>query len=395
MSSLGMLPQYTYRTHRHPVPSRRIREIALIGLSICLAVSFAFLVPRGLPYDEPSHWLNVLHVATYWTLPYIGDPDVSYEAQQGPLAYFADALVYSIVGGGTVGFYVVRLTGVVWLAVCAWSSHWLVVRAFPTLRSTAAGGVAIVFANPMLLACAMSIQNDIPALALALYAVRSADQGKWSRAGLLIGLSALTKLTYLIALVPMAILLAQRASSWRPPVGAVAITFSTCSWWMVRNIVAYGDPTGRSAVDATGTTFSPLGWHGLSTIAHLGQSATTYLWLPVEYFRNVIHAPVAIRLTVAGLTAVILVAGLSTLSRTRTFSAAVLVIAGGVSVAFWATTAVLVQAGAFRLAYLVLPLWAAASSAWLLWLPRRIQVLTVAIIIVALNVWILFAVRGL
>jgi D-alanyl-D-alanine carboxypeptidase (penicillin-binding protein 5/6) len=179
----------------------------LTGLAVSVAFAFAVVIPVGLPYDEPSHWLNVLHIARDWTLPRIGDPDVSYEAQQAPLAYYVGAAVYTLAGGGTVGFYVVRVSGVVWLGLCAVASHRLVAAAFPRLGDTAWLGVAVAYGNPMLLACAMSVQNDVPALAIALWGLERAGKQKPVAAGVLVGLACLTKLPAVAVLVGVVILL--------------------------------------------------------------------------------------------------------------------------------------------------------------------------------------------
>jgi hypothetical protein len=56
--------------------------LVILGLSAILGIAFVAVVTPGIPYDEPSHWLNVLYYANHHWIPTIGDPSVSYEAQQ-------------------------------------------------------------------------------------------------------------------------------------------------------------------------------------------------------------------------------------------------------------------------------------------------------------------------
>jgi hypothetical protein len=191
---------------------------------------------------------------------------------------------------------------VVWLGLCAVASHRLVVQAFPRLRDAVWLGVAVAYGNPMLLACAMSVQNDVPALALALWGLDHARKQKPVAAGLLVGLACLTKLPAVTVLAGVAILLARRRE-WRPVLTATAMAVAVPGWWLIRNWLTYGDLTGKRAVEAVGTVFPPLGWHGVGTLAHLAQSALVFLWIPVEYLRNTIRAPLPVTVAILTVTA--------------------------------------------------------------------------------------------
>src|SRR5580704_6713329 len=111
------------------VPRARTRLIAVVRVRPSVAVSlltllvgavYVWVVSPGLPYDEPSHWSTVLFYADHWSLPVLGHPGVTYEAQMGPVAYVVDAIV--VRSARTVGlsvdtaFRLVRLLGVVELA---------------------------------------------------------------------------------------------------------------------------------------------------------------------------------------------------------------------------------------------------------------------------------------
>ena len=94
-----------------------------IGLALmtCLVGTvYAFVTPAGLPYDEPSHWATVQYYADHGRMPVLGDKGVTYEAQMGPVAYVADAVIVRIADtlgfGAETAFRLVRLFGVLQLA---------------------------------------------------------------------------------------------------------------------------------------------------------------------------------------------------------------------------------------------------------------------------------------
>ena len=356
---------------------------ALGGFFAVVAVLYVVLVPRGLPYDEPSHWADVLHVARTWTIPRIGAPDVTYEAQQAPLAYYADALVYRAAGGGDSGFYSVRLTGLLWLALLSWLLARAIKDAAPELGPWAVrAGVLVAAWNPMVLACAMSVQNDVPAVALTLAAVLAARDGV-RRSAVLGGLAVLTKVSVLPAVLVVPFWIAWRRRSWRPLAHYLGVLLAVCGWWFVRNEVLYGDLTGTHAVAAAGYRFGPLPATP-SLVLHLGREAVTYLWLPVEYWRNTVHAGPVAALAVAGTVAVLL-GGWRTLRPMPTSAVA------AVSVLAWVLTCVMLQAVAFRTAYAALAAWAIAAAR-----TGRTAVPAAGLIglVAVLNVWSLAAVAA-
>ena len=160
----------------------------LAALGTLVAMLYAFVVPMGLPYAEPSHWLNVLHIARQGTPPAVGLQDVTYEAQQGPVAYYIDAAIYGFFGSGATGFYAVRVSGLACLAACAVLTLRLVNRAWPVAAGSFSRAATLVaLGNPMLVACAMSVQNDLPALAFALLAL---DLAASCRSPALVGVCA-------------------------------------------------------------------------------------------------------------------------------------------------------------------------------------------------------------
>ena len=101
----------------------------LLGLALltCLVGTiYAFVTPAGLPYDEPSHWATVQYYVDHGRMPVLGDAGVSYEAQMGPVAYVADAVIVRIADalglGAETAFRLVRLFGSFNLPHWSWYS---------------------------------------------------------------------------------------------------------------------------------------------------------------------------------------------------------------------------------------------------------------------------------
>ena len=106
-----------------------------IGLALptCLVGTiYAFVIPAGLPYDEPSHWATVQYYADHGRMPVLGDKQVTYEAQMGPVAYVADAVIVRLADalgfGAETAFRLVRLFGVLQLAALVLVSGALIAR---------------------------------------------------------------------------------------------------------------------------------------------------------------------------------------------------------------------------------------------------------------------------
>ena len=205
--------------HEDPPPVTDRRSLVapcLAAASVVLGVAYVVIVKPGVPYDEPSHWLNVLYFAHHHRIPTIGDPSVSYEAQQPPLAYAVAGLVVGLVHTVTslrAAFYATRIVGgLEWLAamVFAWR---LLTRLLPDQECERQVAFAVLALNPMLLAMAWSVQNDSLALLLGIAALDYASvvgrDAMGAREGALLGAivaaGVLTKLTdwALVAAVPL------------------------------------------------------------------------------------------------------------------------------------------------------------------------------------------------
>lgn len=381
------------------------RRVLAAGVAILIiACSYVFLVPVGLPYDEPSHWGYVRHVAVHWSLPVLGDPSVGYEAQMGPVAYFLDAVVldgWKLMGGmDSTGVFVVRIFGLLPLAAL----YMGMVRLMSGLLPAAAPevvrlGCAIAVLNPMLIAMSMSVQNDTLAIAAAVWLLLVISRGlvgtaSIAIAGFLAGGAVLTKLSVL-PVIGVAVAWPAITQGWRGLRRSVAVSLVAlmcCGWWFLRNITLYHDPTARSAVPRADVEFQPLGWHGTSTLLQLARSATAYLWLPVEYYRNLISSPTIVDVVMVLGTLGICVCGGLSLAYSSNLLPVLPILVGVVSLAAWASTAVFVQAVAFRTAYGILPLYSALAIVALTRHQRRHPRLTIwiaGLALVSLHVWTL------
>jgi hypothetical protein len=288
--------------HRNPV-------VLVAILAVLLGVVYAVLVPAGLPYDEPSHWANVLFLVDHGRLYDLRSGAISYEAQQGPLAYLAYAApagLARLLGlSQGVAFTLSRITGLALLAVLVVVVHALLRRVAPTHPATALVGTAVVCLNPMVVAMAASIQNDVLSLVLAVGAMTvAADPRELTRRralllGVVAGAALLAKITVAPALLVVTMVLLARRTPLPRLLEALVVAIAVSGWWFVRNDVLYGDLTGIAGVRARGFSFPPAPIHGLVGVKDLAAEVVTCLWVPTEYFRNVIDLPPPVRVLIA------------------------------------------------------------------------------------------------
>ena len=419
--------------HEDPPPVTDRRSLVapcLAAASVVLGVAYVVIVKPGVPYDEPSHWLNVLYFAHHHRIPTIGDPSVSYEAQQPPLAYAVAGLVVGLVHTVTslrAAFYATRIVGgLEWLAamVFAWR---LLTRLLPDQECERQVAFAVLALNPMLLAMAWSVQNDSLALLLGIAALDYASvvgrDAMGAREGALLGAivaaGVLTKLTdwALVAAVPLWLVAAPVGRrAWNVVLAFAGSVALLSGWWFLRNVVMYGDPLGRGRAAAESGGFAPYPLTGVHSLVHAAENVVTYLWLPTEYWRGIVHAPGMVKGGVLVLTAAILVVGSSVLigqvlrhrrarlpddTSDRSIETWSLVtISGLIAFAVWLVLYFGWSALAPRLAYVALPLWVGlvglAAGRIGRWLPRIRPALPAATIVtmLALCVWSLMAIHN-
>ena len=380
------------------VPRVKVSQRWAVAICLTLGLAYAFVVPAGLPYDEPSHWATVVYYAKHWSMPVLGHPGVTYEAQMGPVAYYVDAVLVhavSCVGGGqSAQLHAVRVLGVMELAALVFVLMTMLRQLGVETRGTLCAAVVIA-ANPMLLTMSASVQNDTLALLLAtaclgrlVTANRETTSGSAVVSGLLAGVAILTKLTvWPVAAVGLVYICIR--SGWRRAAGMAIAIAATCGWWLIRNQVVYGDATARNAVRRAGVSFTSYHVHGVRGVGHLIEEVVTYLWLPTEYLRNEITAPTLLKALLLLVTIVVATLGVSELLDPRR---SVVTCTAALAAVVWLVTFVAVQAAAFRTAYLVLPAWglmiAGAASR------TRHATAIVVTLMIGLNAWALVAVSG-
>ena len=366
-------------------------------------LAFVVLVPPGLPYDEPSHWANVLYYVDFTRLPELGAAGVTYEAQQGPLAYAINALVAAPLRliDDSVAFYGVRAVSLLEHLLLTWLIWRLVDRLVGQRRGSGAAMLAAlaVGLNPVLLTIGTSVQNDTLGLVLAVAALdvglrRTVSPARAVASGVLVGLAMLTKIVFWPVALVLGLWMIWRGSLVR------AIAYATpaavlITWWVARNYLLYGDATGQAGVRAAGYQFPAL-----SSVdpAGLIGNVVTYLWLPTEYVRNTVNAPAIIVGLVGLLTLAGCIGGVLLATRRSDVSFPELVALAtiaSVALTTWLVVVLTSQAVSFRFGYAALPFWFAAvgSLAFLDRLKWAVAALTVSLL--AINAWFLMRVVAL
>lgn len=187
----------------------------------------------------------------------------------------------------------------------------------------ATAAAVVIATTPLLLAVGGSIQNDYlcfvliaACLVIGMRLLRRPDASLAVHLalGVVAGLAILTKVVAL-ALIPALVLgyLLHRASlrtrlGWALAAGLGVV--ATSGWWFVRNVLAYGDLTGVNGMARMGIVFPPLRWTGPSDITAWFGNIVSYVYIPVEYYRNVLRSPAPLRVAavvLAALTVLVLV----------------------------------------------------------------------------------------
>lgn len=364
-----------------------------------LGCAFVALVPPGLPYDEPSHWANVIFYIDHARMPELGEHGVTYEAQMGPLAYVVSAFVAAPLRlvSDAVAFYAVRSVGLLLhlgLVVLIWR---LARRVMPDAQPVAALSAAAIGLNPMLLAMSTSIQNDTLSLVLAVGALDVATAAATTTrrtllTASLVGAALLTKITIWPIVVVLGGWFLFRRLLFQATIYGASVT-TIAGWWFVRNQLLYGDLTARAGVEAAGYTFPAL--EHVTPIALL-RHVVTYLWLPTEYVRNLVEAPPAVEALVLLLSAAGAAGVLILLRRPeRTSTLLVLAAAAVLAVAGWLGIALTTQAVAFRIAYMALPFWLLAVGAVATVERWRLVTAALTAALMGVSLWFLASVSSL
>jgi hypothetical protein len=277
--------------------------IGLSALFFVLGVAFVAMVPRGLPYDEPSHFYCVRFNSELRGLPVVLNPaGQSYEACQPPLYYVVFGLLYRVLGTGAVGFYGCRLVTLAISTPLVYLTYQLT-REFSGERMVARWAALLVAINPAMLGIAGSIQNDSLSIVFSMVGSWLAIRWCWT------GTMTAGRMALVSVFVTAAILTKSSAMSVIPFVGLVfcvmdrkraiqwvgilvVVMIAGSGWWFLRNHQLYGDYSGANSVKAVFASggkfdpFSPRAW------VWVGRSFLTYYTTPVTYWRDEIKNPV-------------------------------------------------------------------------------------------------------
>ncbi len=297
-------PPVTRSTRPHPLGRGRLRRwagqpgSALAFSSFLLILLWAGVTkPLNAP-DEPAHIQAVMQVRKQHILPEVhynpanteaevtGHPRddetiayssslgrtdpwmlTPYEATQPPLYYLAAGGVALLVPPTPqVVLYLSRLVAAVFGAAavyCCWAAARELAPRAPLWAAAAAGAVALL---PQFCANSATASNDSAANFAAAAAffvwfrgLRRPRADRWMiGAGAVLGLCILAKLTT-VALAPALGLVwlfrvfqaaptgrARLGQGVRMAVGAAGGVVAVCGWWLVRNMLVYGEPSGTT-----------------------------------------------------------------------------------------------------------------------------------------------------
>jgi len=284
---------------------------------IALATAYLFVASPGLAGDEPAHYENVCFYEAYRTLPVLGHPGVSYEAQMGPVYYALSAMVLGLLKplGETTAFYALRAMGLLLIPAIMVLSYCIAARVKPGDIEFAETTAAFMTLNPTMLAIASSIQNDylsillVMATAFAAYRYfgdSSSPVSKGLKIGALCSAAILTKATalFMVCAVPLYAVLRLKNGLVKFILSFLTTVAGLCSWFFIRNCLLYGDFSAQRALTQFHYNNNPLPTNLLEP-AHLRYWLWVmqgYYWAPVQYYRDIFHAPIPMRLAIAAFT---------------------------------------------------------------------------------------------
>ena len=344
--------------------------LLLLALSFGLGTLWAAAIrPLDAP-DEPAHLQAIMEVRKQYRLPEIhfdvGNPPggvigapgdqavrdyavslknpyslVPYESTQPPLYYLAAGLVaLPFPPDPQTVLYLSRLVAVLFGAGAVYFCWKATRQLAPYAPLWAVSTAAIVALLPQFCFNSATASNDSAANfagAMAFYAwfrgLRQPDYDPWLlKAGAILGLAILAKLTSL-ALVPGLLLLllfrtfrtgsslsrpgAYLRNGLRMATGAFVGTIAICGWWLLRNVLVYGEVTGANdtikyytgkfvLLDLADTRsrdlFIQYSWESL-----WGRFGWLDISLPPEFYQQAIYFTIAL-VALSGLAALLAIA---------------------------------------------------------------------------------------
>jgi len=273
-------------------------RVALGLILLCylaLAILGAFALPIGEGPDEPAHIAFVKHISTERSLPNMRDSELSNQVIagfQGPGYYVLGAVVtggmirdeipfyanpqfapssgqsaylhgpgHQLLYSSTIlGVRMLRLVSVLLGLGTIWVCHRLFLEYFSD-EMTALFATGFVALNPQFLHLHSYVTNDALAIFIGCAASYwilsrgfSSRTDVWIVAGVLVGVGVLTKISAVI-FAPATILCwyyiwrdeGRLLVVIRSAVAMGATSVAVSGWWLLRNFLYYGDPTGLEA----------------------------------------------------------------------------------------------------------------------------------------------------
>ena len=242
-------------------------------ISFCylgLTISYSLITPPFQSIDEHSHFLYIVGIMKHWQLPTMEDGSLISPLQhQAPLYYLLGAATGSIVNWSGFG----RLADASQMATVFHTARWLsvlfgllaVVATYQLSRlvfTRRAGlgliATAVVAFNPSFISLTSAVSNDSLLFALSAFVLlgiisigrsQKLSPKVLALTGIALGLAALTKLTALVFVPPLAVAIAfaaWRNKSWREFLTGQSIAFGIGivigGWFYARNFILYRDP---------------------------------------------------------------------------------------------------------------------------------------------------------
>ncbi len=336
--------------------------LLLAGLHFTGAAIYGLIVPVFEGPDESAHFEYIRFIALNWRLPNVLTEYGGYAAvgTHGPLYHTIAAVAVQSLDltdtaalpatnpQATSGDFDIlsNKNGHIHTALEAWPYRADIIRAVHIARLISAAFGALTVAATVLLAARISTRvallaglfvgalpeflflgslanNDVPGAALAacsiLLLVRYWEHPGWKSAlpaGLAIGLTILAKVggVWLLPLAAITVLL-QRRSAWKPLFTEGLLILAGCllvsGWWMVMNIVRYGDPTALTGNLAL-MPGEQLDYTNLATLYAMIRRTTFTFW--AVFGATTIAAPDWVYVTLT-LLALIALAGIGLVQR--------------------------------------------------------------------------------
>lgn len=227
---------------------------ALLLIFIGFGFSFLRISPTFQAPDERMHYAYIQTIAETGALPVLTEEKTTQEAYHPPLYYLIMQAPYAISRDlpDRAHILVLRAFGLLLSALVPFFVFRTAKALFPGRPTLAIGATALTALNPQLLYMSGTINNDVLANilgAIGLFLLARTIVRPFERRMVLLAVLAasaliLTKTT--VWPIALALLLVAVMATWRNARSLIwlfAVPFAAALWWLIRNLLVYGDPT--------------------------------------------------------------------------------------------------------------------------------------------------------